>query len=55
MIQAPDDAWSSQQASDSRKYFQAKQRRLVQQEIDKKNRLEKQKQMLARVVKTPVS
>ena len=53
MIQAPDNTWSSGQASDSRKRFQAKQRRLLRQAIDKKNRLEKQKQMLARLVKTP--
>lgn len=53
MVQAPENTWSSGQASDSRKRFQAKQRRLLQQAIDKKNRLEKQKQMLARLVKTP--
>jgi len=53
MVQAPENNWDSEKASESRKRFQAKQRRLLQQAIDKKNRLEKQKQMLARLVKTP--
>jgi len=51
MEPAPIDVWSASMADDSRRRFQVKQQRLAQQEIDKKARLEKQKQMLARLGK----